>query len=156
MVDGSTRTRDFQSKSKMSREDEFSSDLVGGSNQSGVLGTLESRYHCVHEPLAAAATPYDDDRRYLTSLWVYEDREVDGPEAPLHPSFSNLVADQNIIDPHTIKEKITSVLKVLKFRESHVLAQFWSPTTIRKRLLLTTLDQPFGLDEGLLSYRSKS
>ncbi|MFS7984991.1 hypothetical protein Hanom_Chr11g00993111 [Helianthus anomalus] len=152
-------TRDFQSKSKMSREDEVSSDLVGGSNQSGVWDTLKSKYRCVHEPLPAAATPHDDDRRYLSSLRVFEDREVDGPETPLLPSFSNLMADQNISGPHTIKEKITSVLKVLKFRVPRVLAQFWSPTTIRKRLLLTTVDQPFGLDvadEGLLSYRSKS
>ncbi|KAM0059175.1 putative transcription factor Nin-like family [Helianthus debilis subsp. tardiflorus] len=141
----------------MSRE--VSCDLVGGSNHSGVLGTLKSRYACAHEPLPAAATATPDDRRYLTSLWVFEDREVDEPESPLPPSFSNLMVDQSIIDPHMIKEKITSVLKVLKFREQHVLVQFWSPVTVQKRWLLTTWDQPFGLglaDEELYSYRKKS
>ncbi|KAF5753804.1 putative transcription factor Nin-like family [Helianthus annuus] len=141
----------------MSRE--VSCDLVGGSNHSGVLDTLKSRYPCAHEPLPAAATATPDDRRYLTSLWVFEDREVDEPESPLPPSFSNLMVDQSIIDPHMIKEKITSVLKVLKFREQHVLVQFWSPVTVQKRWLLTTWDQPFGLgwaDEELYSYRKKS
>ncbi|KAJ0427806.1 putative transcription factor Nin-like family [Helianthus annuus] len=69
------------------------------------------------------------------------------------------MVDQSIIDPHMIKEKITSVLKVLKFREQHVLVQFWSPVTVQKRWLLTTWDQPFGLglaDEELYSYRKKS
>nr|GEX01837.1 protein NLP3-like [Tanacetum cinerariifolium] len=47
----------------------------------------------------------------------------------------------------------------LRFREPHVLVQFWSPVTLRKRCLLTTLDQPFGLgvaDEGLYMYRLES
>ncbi|XP_022020979.1 protein NLP7 [Helianthus annuus] len=141
----------------MSRE--VSCELVGGSNQSGVWDTLKSRYLCAHEPLSAAATATPDDRRYLTSLWVFEDREVDGPESPLPPSFSNLMVDQNIFETHMIKEKITSVLKDLKFREQHVLVQFWSPVPVRKRWLLTTWDQPFGLglaDEELYSYRKKS
>ncbi|GKC31095.1 hypothetical protein Tco_1038389 [Tanacetum coccineum] len=58
-----------------------------------------------------------------------------------------------------IKEKITSALKGLRFREKGVLVQFWSPVAVRKRWLLTTWDQPFGVsvaDEGLYLYRLKS
>lgn len=72
---------------------------------------------------------------------------------------SNATVDQNITDPQIIKEKVTAALKVLSFRESRVLVQFWSPVAIRKRSLLTTLDQPFGLgvvDEGLYLYRLES
>ncbi|MFS7991943.1 hypothetical protein Hanom_Chr12g01076591 [Helianthus anomalus] len=72
---------------------------------------------------------------------------------------SNLVVDQNIIDPQIIKEKVTAALKVLSFREPRVLVQFWSPVAVMKRCLLTTLDQPFGLgaiDEGLYKYRLES
>ncbi|KAL8201193.1 hypothetical protein R6Q57_012532 [Mikania cordata] len=97
---------------------------------------------------------------YLPSLWVFEDQEMDEPDSPLPPSFSNLMLDQNIIDPHVIlKEKIASALKVLKFREQHVLVQFWSPVALKTRWLLTTWDQPFGLgmvDEKLYMYRIKS
>ncbi|GKA49440.1 PB1 domain, RWP-RK domain, lambda repressor-like, DNA-binding domain protein [Tanacetum coccineum] len=60
--------------------------------------------------------------------------------------FSKLLADQNIINPQIIKEKITTALLALCFRDSHVLVQFWSPVIVRKRCLLTTLDQPFGLE----------
>lgn len=56
--------------------------------QSEVMDTLKSRYPFIHEPLCgSAATPDDDaDRRYLTSLSVFGNREVDGPESPLPPS----------------------------------------------------------------------
>ncbi|PWA98452.1 PB1 domain, RWP-RK domain protein [Artemisia annua] len=73
--------------------------------------------------------------------------------------FSKLLDDQNIINPQIIKEKITSALLALCFRDSHVLVQFWSPVIVRKRCLLTTLDQPFGLgvvDEALYLYRLES
>ena len=73
--------------------------------------------------------------------------------------FSKLLADQNIIDPQIIKEKITHALSKLNFRDPHVLVQFWSPVTVRKRCLLTTLDQPFGLgavNEALYLYRLES
>ncbi|GKC42790.1 PB1 domain, RWP-RK domain, lambda repressor-like, DNA-binding domain protein, partial [Tanacetum coccineum] len=73
--------------------------------------------------------------------------------------FSKLLADQNIINPQIIKEKITTALLALCFRDSHVLVQFWSPVIVRKRCLLTTLDQPFGLgvvDEALYLYRLES
>lgn len=67
--------------------------------------------------------------------------------------------DQNIIDSQIIKDKVTAALSGLRFREPHILVQFWSPVTLRKRCLLTTLDQPFGLgavDEGLYLYRLES
>ncbi|PWA99828.1 NIN-like protein [Artemisia annua] len=60
---------------------------------------------------------------------------------------------------HMIKEKITSALKGLRFREKGVLVHFWSPVAVQKHWLLTTWDQPFGVcvaDEGLYSYRLKS
>ncbi|XP_076935026.1 protein NLP6-like [Bidens hawaiensis] len=134
-------------------------DLVGETNHSEVLDSLKYRYHCVHVPRPADEAETPDDRRYLPSLMVFEDLEVDGPESPLPPSFSNLMVDQNIVDPHLIKEKISSVLKVLKFREHRVLVQFWSPVAVKKGWLLTTWDQPFGLgvaDKELYSYRLKS
>lgn len=78
---------------------------------------------------------------------------------PIFVGFSNLMVDQNITDSHVIKEKITSALQVLRLREPRVLVQFWSPVAVRKRWLLTTWDQPFGLgvpDEDLYLYRLKS
>ncbi|KAI7753264.1 hypothetical protein M8C21_001179, partial [Ambrosia artemisiifolia] len=144
----------------MSRE--VSCELVERSNDSSdVLDTLKSRYLCAHEPLPPSATATPDDRRYLSPLWVFEDREVEEPEpeSPLPHSFSNLMVDQSIIDAHMIKEKITSVLKDLRFREERVLVQFWSPIAVQKRWLLKTWDQPFGLglaDEELYLYRKRS
>ena len=65
------------------------------------------------------------------------------------------------IVPHStkIKEKIRAALKLLTFRDEHVLVQFWSASDVGKHKLLTTIDQPFGLgviDEGLLLYRKDS
>lgn len=54
---------------------------------------------------------------------------------------------------------IRTALKLLTFREQHVLVQFWSPRVIRKQQLLTTADQPFGLGvahEELCLYRRVS
>ncbi|KAI3694326.1 hypothetical protein L1987_77290 [Smallanthus sonchifolius] len=127
------------------------------SSRSKVLEALKSKYTCIHEPLPAASP--DDNRRYLTSLRVFGNREVEEPQSPLSTSSSNLTVDQNSIDPQIIKEKVTAALKVVRFREPRVLVQFWSPVAIRKRCLLTTLDQPFGLgvvDEGLYLYRLES
>ncbi|PWA96600.1 NIN-like protein [Artemisia annua] len=90
---------------------------------------------------------------------VYDGGPENEPESPLPPSFSNMMVEQNILDPQMIKEKITSALKGLRFREKGVLVQFWSPVAVRKRWLLTTWDQPFGVcvaDEELYSYRLKS
>ncbi|PWA75652.1 PB1 domain, RWP-RK domain, Lambda repressor-like, DNA-binding domain protein [Artemisia annua] len=122
------------------------------SSRLNVLEGLNSKYTCLNEPPPSAGA-----RGYLTSLKVYVNREVD--DEPLVSSFSKLLADQNIIDPQIIKEKITHALSNLRFRDQHVLVQFWSPVTVRKRCLLTTLDQPFGLgvvDEDLYLYRLES
>nr|GEY24148.1 protein NLP3-like [Tanacetum cinerariifolium] len=124
------------------------------SSRSNYWEALNSKYTCLYEPPPSAAGAR---RRYLTSLWVYGNREVE--DEPLVSSFSKLLADQNIIDPQIIKEKITHALSNLSFRDPHVLVQFWSPVTVRKRCLLTTLDQPFGLgaaDEALYLYRLES
>nr|XP_043617307.1 protein NLP6-like [Erigeron canadensis] len=141
------------------KQGDMSYRSVGGSHSELLLNTLKTRYPCFHDPLTAAAEDDDYDRRYLPSLWVFGPRQVDGPESPLPSSFSNMMFDQNIIDPHMIREKITSALKVLRFRERRVLVQFWSPVAVRKRWLLTTWDQPFGVgmaDEGLYMHRCKS
>lgn len=69
------------------------------------------------------------------------------------------MVDQDAIDTEMINEKITSALKILSFREPRVFIQFWSPVVVRKRCMLITLDQPFGLgmvDAGLYSYRKES
>ncbi|KAD3641703.1 hypothetical protein E3N88_30927 [Mikania micrantha] len=65
------------------------------------------------------------------------------------------------IDPVNLKlqEKITAALKLLSFREKHLLVQFWSPSVVGKHQLLTTIDQPFGLgvvDVRLCTYRRDS
>ncbi|GJY24793.1 NIN-like protein [Tanacetum coccineum] len=70
-----------------------------------------------------------------------------------------MMVEPSAIDPHTIKERITSALKEFRFRDKGVLVQFWSPVAVRNRWLLTTWDQPFGIggaDEGLYSFRLKS
>ncbi|GJW90039.1 NLP3-like protein [Tanacetum coccineum] len=127
-----------------------------------LLDALESRYTCLSErPQTNKNNNNNDKRRYLVSLKVYGNREVedDEPQSSLPSSFSKLLADQNIINPQIIKEKITTALLALCFRDSHVLVQFWSPVIVRKRCLLTTLDQPFGLgvvDEALYLYRLES
>ncbi|PWA85636.1 NIN-like protein [Artemisia annua] len=139
------------------------------SSNSDVLDSMKSRYPCIYQPMNPSNATLeeeeeedvddDQDRRYLTSLWVFGTRDIDEPESPLPPSFSNMMVEQNILDPHMIKEKITSALKGLRFREKGVLVQFWSPVAVRKRWLLTTWDQPFGVcaaDKGLYSYRLKS
>ncbi|KAC9657514.1 hypothetical protein E3N88_45436 [Mikania micrantha] len=156
-------------------------------NRSKILEALKSSYTCIDEPiLHADASRSDINGRYLTSLRVFGSREVDEPQSPPHTgkfrygvlveddkflfasnNFDNpkpkrsskLTVEQNVIDPQRVKEKVTSALKALSFREPHVLVQFWSPVAVRKRWLLTTLDQPFGLgvvDEGLYLYRLES
>ncbi|GJZ00242.1 NLP3-like protein [Tanacetum coccineum] len=129
--------------------------------RSKVLDALNSRYSCLYDPQSDASTSserpelFNNARRCLSPLWVYGNQEVD--EIP--NSFSKLLDDQNIIDSQIIKDKVTAALPGLRFREPHVLVQFWSPVTLRKRCLLTTLDQPFGLgaaDEGLYLYRLES
>ncbi|XP_071701749.1 protein NLP6-like isoform X2 [Rutidosis leptorrhynchoides] len=58
-----------------------------------------------------------------------------------------------------ITYKLKAALKLLTFREQHVLVQFWSPHVVGKHQLLTTIDQPFGLSvvvENLCFYRKDS
>ncbi|KAD3641667.1 hypothetical protein E3N88_30891 [Mikania micrantha] len=126
-------------------------EVFGDDSRSKVWNDLQSRCYLPARP--------DNNRRYLTSLMVFGNREVEETQSPLPESFCKLMTNQNIIDPQMIMVKITNVLRVLSFREPRVLVQFWSPVTVRKRCLLTTLDQPFGLgmvDEGLYLYRLES
>ncbi|XP_076910987.1 protein NLP6-like [Bidens hawaiensis] len=111
------------------------------------LDDLKSKYTCIHEPEPDS----NSGGRYLTSLVVYSSREAEEP-----PQSSSSTTPVN---PSIIKQKVTSALTALSFREPRVLVQFWSPVAVRKRCLLTTLDQPFGLgvvDEGLYLYRLES
>nr|XP_043608716.1 protein NLP7-like [Erigeron canadensis] len=118
--------------------------------------------------------PFSGESRYLTSLWVSESggesREkqqqaaspsVDSPLSSI--SRSGRTAENGVLHNQKIVGTIKSALKHLSFREQRVLVQFWSPHVIpiRKHLiLLTTIDQPFGLgvkdDQGLISYRKHS
>ncbi|KAL8266934.1 hypothetical protein R6Q59_004278 [Mikania micrantha] len=98
-------------------------------------------------PLEQPTVPYSGDSRYLTPLQVYKSQGLD------------LGADITEPDHQKIQDKIIAVLKLLTFRDIHVIVQFWLPHVIGKHRLLTTTDQPFGLgalDEGLCKYRQES
>nr|GEV24573.1 hypothetical protein [Tanacetum cinerariifolium] len=74
-------------------------------------------------------------------------------------SCSGIEPKDELLVPSHQKIKIRAALKLLTFREEHVLVQFWSPRVVGKHQLLTTADQPFGLgviDEELCSYRRDS
>nr|GFC57132.1 hypothetical protein [Tanacetum cinerariifolium] len=77
--------------------------------------------------------------RYLTRLWVSGKGEL--PEElsrsessqSVIPSGFELRADN--IDPHDkiiLQDNIRAALKLLTFREQHVLVQFWSPRVVGK------------------------
>ncbi|PWA91151.1 NIN-like protein [Artemisia annua] len=94
--------------------------------------------------------PSSGESRYLTKLWVSRN---EGPQEELYRAV-NLVPHHRIIE-----EKIRIVLKLLSFREQHVLVQFWLAHVAGKHQLLTTSDQPFGVGvatEELCSYRRDS
>ena len=94
--------------------------------------------------------PSSGESRYLTQLWVSQNEE---PQEELYRA-ENLVPHHRIIE-----EKIRIVLKLLSFREQHVLVQFWLARVAGKHQLLTTSDQPFGVGvatEELCSYRRDS
>nr|XP_043614823.1 protein NLP7-like isoform X2 [Erigeron canadensis] len=58
-----------------------------------------------------------------------------------------------------IEYKIRTVLKLLAFREQHVLVQFWSPCIVGNKQLLKSLHQPYGIgvvSEELCFYRRDS
>ena len=65
------------------------------------------------------------------------------------------------MDPHNqiVNDKIKAALKLLTFREDHVLVQVWRPHDVGKHQLLTAVDQPYGLgtlNEEFYSYRKDS
>ncbi|PWA85634.1 NIN-like protein [Artemisia annua] len=94
--------------------------------------------------------PSSGELRYLTQLWVSQNEE---PQEELYRA-ENLVPHHRIIE-----QKIRIVLKLLSFREQHVLVQFWLARVAGKHQLLTTSDQPFGVGvatEELCSYRRDS
>lgn len=69
----------------------MSREVTGDSiatNDSKILDALNSRYTCIHEPLVSSSdysTP-SYNRRYLTSLKVFVNREVDQPQSPTSTS----------------------------------------------------------------------
>lgn len=109
--------------------------------------------------LERPAVPVSGESRYLTQLWVFGNRE---PWEELHPSDASLPRSNTEIyatQHPEIKNKIRDALKLLTFREERVLVQFWWPSAVGSHILLTTVDQPFGVgtvDEGLFSYRRDS
>ncbi|KAF5753807.1 putative PB1 domain-containing protein [Helianthus annuus] len=94
--------------------------------------------------------PFSDDSRYMTSLSVFR---INNP-------CSEVGADN--IDPNhqKLQDRIEAALRLLTFREQHVLVQFWSPHAVGKHQLLETIYQPFGIgvvtDVGLSLYRRDS
>ncbi|KAD3641619.1 hypothetical protein E3N88_30843 [Mikania micrantha] len=110
---------------------------------------------------------FSGESRYLTLLQVFgiggdrsEDSTITDLELGVDPN------NQQVFEPgpnrsidQKLQERITAALKLLSFREQHVLVQFWSPSVVGKHQLLTTIDQPFGLgvaDVGLCTYRGDS
>ncbi|PWA52183.1 NIN-like protein [Artemisia annua] len=102
------------------------------------------------------------ESRYLTRLMVYGNKdELSRSEWSQSTTTNGFELRTDNIDPHNkiIQDKIRAALKLLTFREQHVLVQFWSPRVAGKHQLLTSIDQPFGLgvlDERLLLYRKDS
>ncbi|KAI7752658.1 hypothetical protein M8C21_004170, partial [Ambrosia artemisiifolia] len=104
------------------------------------------------------------ESRYLTPLWVseYEEPPDEPPQSGSIQSITScfeLQAESLYSYHQELTNKIRSALKLLTFREQHVLVQFWSPRDVGKHKLLTTIDQPFGLgaaSEELCSYRRDS
>ncbi|KAC9657512.1 hypothetical protein E3N88_45434 [Mikania micrantha] len=103
--------------------------------------------------------PLSGDSRYLTPLWVSAnvERPCQSDSTQSVTIGSEVQADS--LYHQEIQYKIRTVLKLLSFREQHVLVQFWSPRFDGKHLLLTTIDQPFGVgvaNEQLCIYRKDS
>ncbi|KAI7751609.1 LOW QUALITY PROTEIN: hypothetical protein M8C21_033250, partial [Ambrosia artemisiifolia] len=90
---------------------------------------------------------YSCDSEYLTSLLVFRETK---------PCLELGAANMDPIH-QKIQDKIVAALKLLTFREQHVL--FWSPHAVGKHQLLTTRNQPHGIGEidvGLCLYRRDS
>ncbi|KAJ0427807.1 putative transcription factor Nin-like family [Helianthus annuus] len=98
---------------------------------------------------------FSGESRYLNSLWV------SGNEDRSSSTTIGLELGAANIDPNNqkIQDKIEAALKVVTFREQHVLVQFWGPHEFGKHQILTTIGQPFGVgvpDAGLSLYRRDS
>nr|GEY16478.1 hypothetical protein [Tanacetum cinerariifolium] len=114
--------------------------------------------------LEKSSVPRFGESRYLTQLCVSRNEESqDGLyQSDLSQSITNGFepkAEAFVLGHQRIKEKIRAALKLLTFREQHVLVQFWSPCDVGKHQQLTTLGQPFGLgvlSEELYIYRTDS
>ncbi|KAM0059186.1 putative transcription factor Nin-like family [Helianthus debilis subsp. tardiflorus] len=92
------------------------------------------------------------ESRYLTRLRVFGNKDA---------TITDFELGGDKVDPdhQKIQEKIEAALKVVTFREQHVLVQFWSPQEAGNHQLLTTTNQPYGLgvmDAKLISYRRDS
>ncbi|KAL8254437.1 hypothetical protein R6Q59_032658 [Mikania micrantha] len=113
--------------------------------------------------LEQPTVPVSGESRYLTPLWVSgsvepQEELCQSDSSQLGTLGSGLQAD-SLNHEDSISYKIRAALKVLSFREQHVLVQFWSPCVVGKRNLLTTIDQPFGVgvaNEELCIYRKDS
>ncbi|GKC73705.1 hypothetical protein Tco_1119588, partial [Tanacetum coccineum] len=108
--------------------------------------------------------PLSGESRYLTQLWVSRNEECQDGLYQSDASQSITTgfepkAEAFVLGHPRIKEKIRAALKLLTFREQHVLVQFWSPCDVGEHQQLTTLGQPFGLgvpSEELYLYRRDS
>ncbi|KAI7754824.1 hypothetical protein M8C21_018917 [Ambrosia artemisiifolia] len=108
---------------------------------------------------------FSSESRYLNPLKVFvnDPRITDlelGPDKvdTDNQKIQDLEVGANKVG-HKKQDKIIAALKLLTFRERHVLVQFWSACESGKNRLLTTTNQPFGLgviDVGLRSYRKDS
>ncbi|MFS7888360.1 putative PB1 domain-containing protein [Helianthus anomalus] len=106
--------------------------------------------------LEQPTVPSSGESRYMTYLWV--SGYVEPPEE-LHQSNPSQSLAVRSLYHQEITYKIRAALKILTFREQHVLVQFWSPRGVGKHQMLTTIDQPFGLgvaSEELCFYRRES
>ncbi|KAF5753792.1 putative PB1 domain-containing protein [Helianthus annuus] len=112
---------------------------------------------------------FSGESGYLTPLRVFGDGDHTITDLELradkvdadHQNIQDLKLETNKVGPTYQKkqDKIIAALKLLSFREEHVLVQFWSPHEYGKQQLLSTIDQPFGFgvtDVGLSSYRKDS
>ncbi|KAL8208354.1 hypothetical protein R6Q57_007766 [Mikania cordata] len=119
--------------------------------------------------LEQPTVPVSGVSRYLTPLWVSGNEEPrDGPCQSDSSSSQSIITDtgfklqkMNLSSYHQVSVscKIRAALKLLTFREQHVIVQFWSAREVGKHQLLTTIDQPFGVgvaSEALCSYRRVS
>nr|GFA84383.1 NIN-like protein [Tanacetum cinerariifolium] len=82
---------------KMERH--VSLELAKANSHTDALASMKSRYSCIHEPLNTSnAKPLeedadDEDKRYLTSLWVFGSRDIHGPESPQPPIYAKSVTE---------------------------------------------------------------